>query len=85
LYGREEQLQFLARERQWPLEFAPGNLLVEADYDLAMLRQALPVVVETAKQMALELTDPKIVEAEIASVSSKFSESIRRNVAYFSK
>ncbi len=80
-----EYLQRTAFERNWPLQFSPKELIMDGDYQLSMVRESLPVLLQMAKNLACELTDPKTVENEMELVSSQFSESIHRNIAFFSQ
>jgi hypothetical protein len=80
-----EHLQQIDREHQWQLEFHPETLLKNSDYQLSLLREALPVILEAAKRFVSQLTDSDTVEAEMQSLSSQFSEAVHKNVAYYSK
>lgn len=79
-----EHLKQLDREHQWQLQFHPENLIDHADYQLAMLREALPDLLGSAKHFVSRLTDPETVEAEMRSVTSQFREAVLKNVEYYS-
>ena len=80
-----EHLQQTAKEHQWPLEFDLETLLVNAEYELRLLREAFPVLLESARSFASQLTDANTIEAEMQSISSQFSEAVHKNVAYYSQ
>lgn len=79
-----DHLRKIDEENQWHLHFDPDTLIDNDDYQLGLLRQALPVLVEDAKRFVSNLADPAAVETEIQFVSSQFSEAVRRNVEYYS-
>ena len=80
-----EHLQQTAKEHQWPLEFDHETLLVNAEYELRLLREAFPILLESARSFASQLTDANTMEAELQSISSQFSEAVHKNVAYYSQ
>ena len=79
-----EHLRQTAKEHQWPLEFDLDTLLVNTEYELRLLREALPALLESARRLVSQLTDPNDVEAEMQSISSQFGEAVHKNVAYYS-
>lgn len=79
-----EHLQRVDENHQWHLQFDPDNLISNDEYQLALLRQALPVLLDDAKRFVSNLADPASVEAEMQFVSSRFSDTLRRNVEYYS-
>ncbi len=54
-----EHLQQTAKEHQWLLEFDLETLLVNTEYELRLLREALPVLLESARDFTSQLTDCK--------------------------
>jgi hypothetical protein len=80
-----ENLGQTTKERQWQFQFDPKSLPTYAEYSLDVLREELPILVETAKRFASQLTDEKSVEAEVQAISAQFSEAVHRNVAYYIK
>lgn len=79
-----EHLQQIDREHQWQLQFHPDTLLTNSDYQLKLLRDALPVLLKEAKHFVSLLTDPVSVETEMQSISSQFSEAAHKNVEFYS-
>ena len=80
-----ENLGQTTKERQWQFQFDPKSLPTYAEYSLDVLREELPILAETAKRFASQLTDEKSVEAEVQAISAQFSEAVHRNVAYYIK
>lgn len=80
-----EHLQLTAKEHQWPLEFDLDSLLVNAEYELRLLREAFPILLESAKSFVAQLTDSNTVEIEMQSISSQFSEAVHESVMFYSK
>jgi hypothetical protein len=72
-----ERLRETAKRNQWPLQFNPQTLLTQADYPLSLLQIALPVLLETARHFAAQLTD----ETELQAIAAQFSEAVQTNVA----
>jgi hypothetical protein len=80
-----DEMQMMAQKRGWYLKLNPQTILDGESASLDSLREALPVLLESAKRFAAQLTDSDTVEAELQSISLQFSESIHKNVAYYSK
>jgi hypothetical protein len=78
-----EHLQQIDREHQWQLQFDPETLINNADYQLSVLREALPILVEASRRFVSQLTDPDTVEAEIQSISSQFHDAVHNNVEFY--
>jgi hypothetical protein len=78
-----DRLQEIDREHQWGLQFDTENLINPGDYQLNLLRTALPALVEEARRFVSQLSDPKTVELEIQNISSQFQAAVHRNVEYF--
>ncbi len=79
-----DHLQQIDREHQWHLQFHPETLLNETDYQLSLLREALPILLHAAKRFVAQVTDPITVESEMQLVSSQFSEAVHKNVKFYS-
>lgn len=80
-----DRLDGTAKKHNWPLEFNPSTVLDSADYPLEVLREALPVLLETAKQFVSDITGPAVVRARMQEVDSQFSPSVHRDVARYGK
>ena len=78
-----EHLRRIDREHQWNLRFHPESLLENDDYQLNVLREALPSLLDEAKRFVSKLTDLTTVEAEIQSVSSQFSDAVHKNIEFY--
>ncbi len=81
----QENLKQTARERQWQFQFDPQSPPNYADYSLGLLREELPVLLESARRFATQLTDAKSVETEMQLISAQFSEAFHKNLAYYSE
>jgi hypothetical protein len=79
-----DHLQQIDREHQWHLQFHPETLLNETDYQLSLLREALPILLHAAKRFVAQVTDPITVESEMQLVSSQFGEAVHKNVKFYS-
>jgi hypothetical protein len=79
-----EHLKQIDSDHQWQLQLHPETLVQNGDYQLALLREALPLLLEDAKTFVSQLTDPTTVEAEMQLVYSQFNEAVHRNVEFYS-
>lgn len=79
-----EHLKKIDSENQWELQLHPETLVLNGDYQLALLREALPLLLKEAKTFVSQLSDPTTVEAEMLLVSSQFSQAVHRNVEFYS-
>lgn len=79
-----ESLRRTARDHQWQFLFDPQTTPNYADYSLKLLQDELPVLLETARRFATQMTDEKSVETEMQAISGQFSESVHKNVALYS-
>jgi hypothetical protein len=80
-----DQLLETAIKHNWQMQFNLQTVLDSTNYSLEVLREALPVLLETAKRFVSDITDPLIVEARMREVSSRFSETVHRDVARYGK
>jgi hypothetical protein len=80
-----DQLLETAKKHRWQMQFNSQTVLDSTKYSLGVLREALPVLLETAKRFVSDITDPAIVEARMQEISSRFSESVRRDIAIYEK
>jgi hypothetical protein len=78
-----DQLIQTAQKRNWQMLFDLQTVLDSTDYPLEVLREALPVLLETAKKFAAEVTSPSAVEARMKKVSARFNDTVLRDVAYY--
>jgi hypothetical protein len=80
-----DQMQETAIKHNWRMQFDLQTVLDSKDIPLEVLREALPVLLETARQFVSEITDPVVVEARLQEVSSQFSEIVHRDIARYEK
>jgi hypothetical protein len=80
-----DQLQETANKRNWQMQFNQRTVLDNTNYSLEVLREALPVLFDTAKRFVSEIVDPVLVEARMREVSSQFSDTVHRDVARYGK
>jgi hypothetical protein len=73
-----------SQEHNWHMRFNLQTVL-EGDYSLEVLREALPLLLETAQQFVSRVMDPDIVDAQMQKVSMQFSEAVRRDIARYSR
>ena len=79
-----EYLQEIDMEHQWQLQLHPETLVQYGDYQLTLLREALPLLLDEAKTFVSKLTDPTTVEAEMQLIHTQFSEAVHGNVDFYS-
>lgn len=80
-----EKLQEIANKHNWKIRIEPDIILDSADYSLDVLRNALPILLEAAKQLVSEVTSSEAVEARMKEVGAGFSEIVHRDVARYEK
>ena len=80
-----DHLQETANKHNWQMQFNLQTVLNSINYPLKVLKEALPVLLETAKQFVSNITDPAAVEARMREVSSQFSETIHRDISIYEK
>lgn len=77
-----DELRKKSQEHRWPLQFNLQTVL-DGDYPLEILRDALPALLETAKQFTSRVTDPTIVDNRMGAMSRQFGQAVHRDVACF--
>jgi len=77
------ELQSVCKQHAWQMEIQPGNLLDISALSLSQTREALPVLLETAKRFAIEIIDEASVETIVQDVRSKFDEFTLKNISHF--
>jgi hypothetical protein len=65
------------------LQFHPESLIDNGDYQLSVLRKALPMLVDESRLFVSRLSDPKTVEIEMQEITSGFDQAVHRNVEYY--
>ena len=78
-----DQLQETSKKHNWQMHFHFETVLDSLDYPLDVLREALPVLLDTARQFVAEVTSQAAVDARMQKVRARFSETILRDVAYY--
>ena len=80
-----DELQETARKHNWQIMLNARTVLDSTVYPLEVLREALPVLVETAKGFVSKVTGPEFVEAHMKEQSARFSEAVHRDAARYGK
>ena len=80
-----DDMQAMAENRGWYLKFNPQTIIDGESASLDSLREALPVLLETAKRFVSHLSDEVTIDIVIQEISSQFSEAVHKNVAYYNK
>lgn len=79
-----DELQATAQRHDWQMQFNPQTML-EGDYPLHILQEALPILLETAQQFAARVTDPQTVDAHIQALNAQFGETVHQDIARYCK
>lgn len=80
-----DRLLETAKRHNWPIQFNLLTVLDSANYPLEVLRDALPVLLDTARQFVSDITDPSVVKARMKEVSSQFSPTVHRDIERYGK
>ncbi|MDY0019955.1 MAG: hypothetical protein RBT47_08140 [Anaerolineae bacterium] len=78
-----DELSAISTEHGWPLAFTSETVLDKAEYPLDVLREALPVLVDTAKQFATRVTNAELVGAQMQKLTSQFSAAVHKDAAHY--
>lgn len=77
------ELQSVSKQHTWQMEIQPDNLLDVSALSLSETQEALPILLETAKQFVIEITDESSVNTIVQDVRSKFDEFTLENISHF--
>ncbi len=80
-----DQLQETSNQHNWHMQFQLETVLDGSDYPLSVLREALPILLETSRQFAAQITSPAIVDFRIQQIRSRYSDSVLHDVDYYGK
>lgn len=75
-------LRTVAKKQGWPVEIQPHSLDM-SNISLPEARKVLPLLLETAKKVVIDLTDARSVNAIVQETRSKFGDLALRNVSHF--
>lgn len=79
-----DELLETSKKHNWQMQFNLQTVL-EGDYPLPVLQEALPVLLETVKQFASRVTDPQTVDAHMQTLNGQFGETVQQEVARYCK
>lgn len=77
------ELQSVSKQHEWQIGIQPDNLLDATALSLSEAKEALPILLETAKQFVIEITDELSVNMIVQDVRSKFDEFTLGNISHF--
>ncbi len=80
-----DRLGATARANHWQMKFNPRTVMDSTDYPLEVLQEALPLLLESAKGVISEVTDPAVVRARLAELDLQLGETVRRDVEFYGK
>lgn len=78
-----EKFKELSNQHQWKLQFNLQTGMTRTIYPLGVIRQALPVLLQTAKDHVSNLMGSEIVETRMREVDAQFSEAVHRDVTRY--
>jgi hypothetical protein len=80
-----DELKETSRAHQWNLRFNLRTVLERNDYPLNVLREALPILVQTAERAAARMTNPEVVKTRMKDIDSQISDVIHRDAKRYLK
>jgi hypothetical protein len=80
-----DELSETAKKHNWPVQLSLETVLDGKRYSLDVLREALPLLRETAKRFVSDITDPAIIETRMQEVNMRFSETVHQDIAHYEK
>ena len=83
--GLLDELQSTAQKYGWQIQLNPQTILDGNLYSVDVLRDALPVFLETAKRFVSRITGSALVDAQLQELQGQFGESVHKNVAQYGK
>jgi hypothetical protein len=78
-----EQLTRVSRSHGWDIQFDLVTILDSREYSLEVLREALPTLLNAARQFVSQIVNPAVVHARMQTVRSQFDQVILNDVAYY--
>jgi len=75
-----KELKESAARNQWKLLFNEETGVQKTQYPLGVLREALPVLLQTAKAFVTRLTDANTVETRMRDVDAQLDGSLHADV-----
>jgi hypothetical protein len=76
-----DELRLVARRRGWEIVINSQTIVDGRLAQPDVLKEALPVFLETSRQFAIHLTDPVTVETEMAGIHAQMEDTIHKTVA----
>jgi hypothetical protein len=73
-----------SKKHDWQMQFNLQTIW-EGDYPLQVLQEALPLLLDTAKQYASGVTDPQTVDTHMQTLNVQFGEAVHQDVARYCK
>jgi hypothetical protein len=80
-----DELHSTAQHYGWQIQLNPQTILNGEEYSLEVLRNALPIFLETAKRFASRITGSAQVEAQLKELHGQIGETIQKSIARYGK
>jgi hypothetical protein len=80
-----DKLLETSEKHGWQMQFNLQTVFESTDYSLKVLREALPILLETAKRFVSDITDPLEVESRMQEISSQLSGPAHRDSLFYGK
>lgn len=77
------ELQSVSNQHKWQIGIQPDRLLDVSALMLSETKEALPILLETARRFVVEITDESSANTIIQGVRSKFDEFTLGNISHF--
>jgi hypothetical protein len=80
-----DRLQETSKRYDWQMQFDHQTVLDTTNCSLKELREALPILLETAKKFVSEIMDPVAVEARMQAINLQLGETAHRDILLYGK
>jgi hypothetical protein len=80
-----DELQSTAQHYGWQIKFNPQNIFDGDAYPVDVLRNALPVFLETSKRFVSRITGPAFVDAQLQELHGQVGEAVHKNIERYGK
>jgi hypothetical protein len=80
-----DELQSTAQKYGWQIQLNPHTIFDNNSYPVDVLRNALPVFLETSKLFVSRITGLALVDAQLQELRGQIGEAIHKNIARYGK
>jgi len=80
-----DELQATSQHYGWKIKLTPQDILDGQAYPIEVLRNALPIFLETAKRFVSRINGEELVEAELQRLQDQMGATVHKNISRYGK